>query len=165
MFSSPSLPAKGRPADVRNLSLSFFRPRPERLYAAEEPWQPRSITPSLMTARTLSSRRQMLSVAVDVLMALSAEGEDLARMEPFLRLVSHSPEHITGSVATKCGKFVQRMLGAARTEPAKLRTLQFASAIDSRIVFEYAKKQIEELAESTGSGVSSPAKELIQKYA
>jgi hypothetical protein len=102
--------------------------------------------------------------AIDVLLGLSAEGEDLPRMEPFLRLASSFPGHITGPTGAKTTKFVHRMLGAAKSETAKLRTLQFVSTLDSTALASL-KTEIEPLTAASEPKVSEAAKELLQKIA
>jgi hypothetical protein len=100
--------------------------------------------------------------ALDVLLVLSAEGEDLPRMEPFLRLAASFPMHVTGPAAKKTTKFVHRMVGASKSETAKLRTLQFVSALDSTVLTS-VKTEIEPLTAATEPKVAEAAKALLQR--
>lgn len=100
--------------------------------------------------------------ALDVLLGLSAEGEDLPRMEPFLRLAATFPVHVSGPTAEKTAKFVHRMLGASKSETAKLRTLQFVSALDSAVLTS-VRTEIEPLKAATEPKVAEAAKALLQR--
>lgn len=109
-----------------------------------------------------AQQQDYIDRALDVLLGLAAEGEDLPRMEPFLRLASSFPGHVTGPTLAKTTKFVHRMLGAAKSEAAKLRTLQFVSSLDSTVLTS-VKTEIEPLAAAIEPKVSEAAKALLQK--
>jgi hypothetical protein len=131
--------------------------------AAREKWV-ETVDTLLNIVRFLEPAQQQdyIDRAIDVLLGLSAEGEDLPRMEPFLRLASSFPGHVTGPTAAKTTKFVHRMLGAAKSETAKLRTLQFVSTLDATALTSL-KTEIEPLAAASEPKVSEVAKELLQK--
>jgi len=79
----------------------------------------------------LSSNRQQDYVdrALDSLIALEAEGDELSKMDPFIELVTSQSIHITGALAAKAAKFAQRMLGASKSDVEKSATLKFVSAL------------------------------------
>jgi len=111
-----------------------------------------------------AQQQDYIDQALDVLLGLSAEGENLPRMEPFLRLASSFPGQVTGPIAAKTTKFVHRMLGAAKSEAAKLRTFQFVSSLDSTLLAS-VKTEIESLAAATEPKVSEAAKALLERAA
>jgi hypothetical protein len=106
------------------------------------------------------ARQDYLDRSLDTLIALEADGEDLSKMEPFLRLVTASARHLAGPIAIKCGKFVQRMIGAGQQDPVKLRILQFAAELPEKVL-EPIKSSVEQLAESPDSEVSKQAKKIL----
>jgi hypothetical protein len=111
-----------------------------------------------------AAQQDYVDRSLEALLALEADGEDLAKMEPFLDLVAVCAEHVSGSVANKGTKFVQRMIGAGRPDPAKLRILQFASRLTSEVLSPL-KQSIEQLTESTNTEVSLEAKAILGRLA
>lgn len=131
--------------------------------AAKEKWAETVDTlAKVISLLELAQQQDYVDRALDVLVVLSAEGEDLPRMEPFLRLTGSFPMHVTGPAAAKTAKFVHRMLGAAKTANAKSRTLQFVSLLDPAIVAS-VKRDIDPLQEASESNVSDTAKALLQR--
>jgi hypothetical protein len=109
-----------------------------------------------------SQQQDYVDRSLDALLSLEADGEDLPKMEPYLKLVTAFARHVDVTTSVKAGKFVQRMLGAARPDEAKLRTLQFASGLNVEVLV-LVKQSIEPLAESAEPNVSAAAKAILLK--
>jgi hypothetical protein len=111
-----------------------------------------------------TAQQDYVDRSLEALLALEADGEGLEKMEPFLHLVAVCAHHVSGAVAIKLTKFVQRMIGAGRPDSAKLRILQFASRLAPEVL-NPIKQSIEQLTESTDPEVSSEAKAILAKLA
>lgn len=131
--------------------------------AAREKWAETADTLAKVVGFLEPAQQQdYVDRALDVLLGLSAEGEDIPRMEPFLKLTGSFPTYVTSAAAAKTAKFVHRMLGASKSANAKLRTLQFVSPLDTTVIAS-VKRDIEPLVEASESNVSDAAKALLQR--
>lgn len=101
--------------------------------------------------------------SLQALLGLEADGDEIAKMDPFLRLIQNQAQHLDdGALGSMAAKFIQRMLGAARPNPEKLKILQFTLSL-SRPVLLVIRPSIEQLLESTDAQISADAQAVLQK--
>jgi hypothetical protein len=133
--------------------------------AAREKWVDVGETLTNSVALLAAAAQQdYVDRSLEALLGLEADGEDLTKMEPFLNLVAVCANLVTGTVANKASKFVQRMIGAGSPDPAKLRILQFASKLTPEVLSPL-KQPFEQLRESTNAEVASEAKTILGRLA
>ncbi|HXF12694.1 MAG TPA: P-loop NTPase fold protein [Terriglobales bacterium] len=110
----------------------------------------------------LAPNRQQASVdrALDSLISLEAEGDELPKLEPYLRLIAAQTPHLSGQLAAQTTKFVQRMLGVSKSEAEKATTLDFLKHLGPSLI-EASKVQVDAIASSSDDKLAQQARELL----
>jgi KAP family P-loop domain len=130
--------------------------------AARDEWlEARNALPQIVGLLEPSKQQDYVDRALDALLALEADGEDLPKMQPFLNLVASYPAHATGLTGNKAVRFVQRITGAAKPDNQKLAGLQLASALAPNLLAPM-KPQITSLIDNPNAKIAEEAKSLIR---